>query len=79
MLTCSLFVHFIKPKEQPTRRRRRPSVFREKSDVDLPFLAVKYQKGLKPITEIEASGKMGESSEFTKFLPHGENAIIDME
>lgn len=58
-------------------------MFREKSDADLPFLAVKYKNGMKPMRQMNSQGKMVvvEPSEHTKFLPpHEEDAaIIDME
>lgn len=77
------FIRFLneQPQEQQQpRRRRRPSVFREKSDADLPHLAVKYKNGLMPVREDAQGNALGETSELTKFLPHTEaTAIIDME
>jgi len=83
----SIFVHFFvrtpQPREQQTTRRRRPSVFREKSDADLPFLAVKYSHNLKnkPIRQMNPQGKMVivDPSETTRFIPNGDANAIDIE
>ncbi|CAL8118537.1 unnamed protein product [Orchesella dallaii] len=81
-ITIAVLEEIYPPREQQTTRRRRPSVFREKSDADLPFLAVKYSHNVnKPIRQMNPQGKMVivDPSETTRFIPNGETNAIDIE
>ncbi|ODM98494.1 Solute carrier family 13 member 3, partial [Orchesella cincta] len=83
-ITIAVLDEIYPPREQQSStRKRRPSVFREKSDADLPFLAVKYSHHPKnkPIRQMNAQGKMVivDPSETARFIPSGEANAIDID